>query len=479
MHKKVVLFLIILLSITGSSFSGGEEIFDLERALKVALKNNLQIKQEQEKIYWAKSKVYEAKSYKYPQLNFVSSYTRLNKPSSMEFSFLTPPLSVYTNNPIEQGALTQMGALPFSDYLQTPLLFSGNYIIPPQLISHKLTLSEANVYNAKVVLQQMIYTFGKIETAIKLSELNLKFQEVEVDKKKSEIIFEVKRAYYGALQTKNFVKVAKIAVENLKEHLKVVKNLEKEGVASGYDVLKVEVALSTVEQNLIAAENGEKMSKMGLAILLGGGYKGENIEVEETDDFRLEDEDLNLEELINEGLTNRKEVLQMKENIEMAHENVKLTKLNDKPSLVLVGNYEFKKDDDTWNTTLALDFPFFDSGQTRTKIRQATSQLNQANIGLLQINQLINFEITQVYLNLQEAKKKIEAAKRQVAQAEEGLRIARERYREGVGTSVEVMDDETVLTQARTSYYNSMHEYRVAMAKLEKATGQEYNRRRK
>lgn len=435
MYKKVILFLIILLSITGRSFSGGEEVFDLERALKVALKNNLQIKQEQEKIYWAKSKVYEAKSYKYPQLNFVSSYTRLNKPSTMEFSFLTPPL--------------------------------------------KLTLSEANVYNAKVVLQQMIYTFGKIETAIKLSELNLKSQEVEVDKKKSEIIFEVKGAYYGALQTKNFVKVAKQAVENLKEHLKVVKNLEKEGVASGYDVLKVEVALSTVEQNLIAAENGEKMSKMGLAILLGGGYKGENIEVAETDDFRLEDEDLNLEELINGGLTNRKEVLQMKENIKMAYKNVKLTKLNDKPSLVLVGNYEFKKDDDTWNTTLALDFPFFDSGQTRAKIRQATSQLNQANIGLLQINQLIDFEITQVYLNLKVAKKKIEAAKRQMAQAEEGLRIAQERYREGVGTSVEVMDDETALTQARTSYYNSMHEYRVAMAKLEKATGREYNRRKK
>ncbi len=477
MHKKVVFFLIILL--TGRSFSEGKEVFNLERALEVALKNNLQIKQEQEKIYWAKNKVYEAKSYKYPQLSFVSSYTRLNKPSVMELSFPTPPLSVYTIDSIEQGALTQMGALTFSDYLQkmtgqvSPLSFSGNYIIPPQLISHKLTLSGANVYNAKVDLQQMIYTFGKIETAIKLSKCNLKSQELEVDKKKSEIIFEVKRAYYGVLQAKNFVKVALQAVGTLKEHLKVVKNLEKEGVASGYDVLKVEVALSAVEQNLIAAENGEKMSKMGLAILLGGGYRVEKIEVEEIDNFILEDKDLNLDELIQEGLTNRKEVLQMKENIEMAQGNVKLTKLHNKPSLVLVGNYEFKEDDDTWNTTLALNFPFFDSGQTRTKTRQAISQLKSANIGLLQINQLIDFEITESYLNLNVAKKKIEVAKRQVAQAEEGLRIAQERYREGIGTSVEVMDGETALTQAWTSYYNSIHEYRVATAKLEKTTGRE------
>jgi outer membrane protein TolC len=62
-------------------------------------------------------------------------------------------------------------------------------------------------------------------------------------------------------------------------------------------------------------------------------------------------------------------------------------------------------------------------------------------------------------------------AKKAVEQGEENFRMAQERYKEQVGTLTDVLDSQTLLTQAQTDYYNALSNYNVAKAALNKAMG--------
>ncbi len=58
-----------------------------------------------------------------------------------------------------------------------------------------------------------------------------------------------------------------------------------------------------------------------------------------------------------------------------------------------------------------------------------------------------------------------------VAQAEEGLRIVRNRYESGLFTIVNLLDAEVALQQVRTNYFRSLHDFEIAMARLNLAAG--------
>ena len=62
-------------------------------------------------------------------------------------------------------------------------------------------------------------------------------------------------------------------------------------------------------------------------------------------------------------------------------------------------------------------------------------------------------------------------AKKAIEQAEENFRINEERYKERVATSTDVIDAQTLLTRAKSDYYNALSNYNIALAELERSMG--------
>ena len=56
-------------------------------------------------------------------------------------------------------------------------------------------------------------------------------------------------------------------------------------------------------------------------------------------------------------------------------------------------------------------------------------------------------------------------------QAQEGLRIARLRYQNGVGTQLEILSAEAALTQSKTNYVQATHDAAEAVFELIRVTG--------
>ncbi|MBW1839608.1 MAG: TolC family protein, partial [Deltaproteobacteria bacterium] len=58
-------------------------------------------------------------------------------------------------------------------------------------------------------------------------------------------------------------------------------------------------------------------------------------------------------------------------------------------------------------------------------------------------------------------------------QAEENSRLNQERYNEQMATTTDVLDAQTLLTEAQNNYYNALSDYHIAKARLERAVGRE------
>jgi len=79
--------------------------------------------------------------------------------------------------------------------------------------------------------------------------------------------------------------------------------------------------------------------------------------------------------------------------------------------------------------------------------------------------------VKNAFLLLHEAQAQIQVAKKAIEQSEENYRINSERYREQVGTATAVIDAATILTKARSDYFNALGDFNIGRANLERATG--------
>jgi outer membrane protein TolC len=129
------------------------------------------------------------------------------------------------------------------------------------------------------------------------------------------------------------------------------------------------------------------------------------------------------------------------------------------------------EDADRWTLTLQADWTLWEWGKRRDEVAASRARVAKARHLLNEIKDNIHLEVQAAYLSLEEAKRNIQVAKIAVAQAEENFRMNEERYKQQVATSTDVLDAQTLLTQARANHFNALSDYNIAWARLERAMG--------
>ncbi len=219
----------------------------------------------------------------------------------------------------------------------------------------------------------------------------------------------------------------------------------------------------------IAKSNFNKLLRRGL---------NEEVTIEDILDYQPVR--LTLGECIERAELNRPEIKEVALNVASAEKNVGLSKSSYYPSVSLIGNYERKTatrvfleklDPDIWTITLKAEWTLWEWGKKRHEVASARAQLAKTKHLLEEIKDNIQLEVKEAYLFLREAEQSIQVAGKAVDQAEENFRMNEERFKQQVATSTDVLDAQTLLTQARTNYFNALSEHNIAWAKLERAMG--------
>jgi outer membrane protein TolC len=250
------------------------------------------------------------------------------------------------------------------------------------------------------------------------------------------------------------------------------------GTVAQFDVIRAQTQVSQNKQNLQAAQNGLNLAKKAFNNILARPI---NTPVALYDITELPTLGQALDDLEKVAEINRPEIEQGRQNIILQEHLIQTAKRSVLPSLNLRSIMNYNPEPSrfggskttTFVSTAILTFPLFDGGTAKARLRQQREEVTIARATLSQLTRGVSLEVTQAYLNLENARVRLDTAEVAVTEATESLRLSRIRYQSGVSIQLEVSDAELAFTQAETNLVNARYDYLTAWAQLQKAIGQD------
>ncbi len=428
----------VLLAVVFLFFAGGnaEEVLTLEQSIGIAFKNNIKINMGEERVLQGEYLEKEAATSFLPGVSSSFSYTRIQEAQEVSF-----------------------GPIP-------PLI--------PDPISYKV--ADENIYSAVVTLAQPVFTGGRTTSLYRQAKENRRFAGYDLDSVKQDVALEVKRSYFSVLKAKKLLENAAALKEMAEKHLKTAESFFREGMVTKMDILKTEVFLSEAEQGIIRAENLLRTAEAGFNFVLNrpldtivaiAEISGDGKDVQSFDSRKA---------VSYEG---HPELKKAESVLKMAKFNADFEKSGYYPQVSLLCNYMLDRGSqlavdgwkDSWNVMLAAEFDIWNWGRTGYRVKKAGHQRKEAEEQKRLVEKSVELALKTARLNVESAGKEIKTAEKTTEKAAENFRVAEMLYREGMSTTVDVLDAQTDLNSARNNYCQALCNYRIAVAEMEKAAG--------
>lgn len=350
-----------------------------------------------------------------------------------------------------------------------------------------------NNYTIKASLEQPLFTGFRLESAEAAARSLEGSAAKGYDKDKAEQVFRVKSAYWTLVGAEHVLSVVEEMKRQVGEHLKDVRAFYEQGLLTRNEVLKAEVRFSDIELSEVEADNAAARARVALNSLIGlpleTGVETTTApeSVSMSVDFdrisrAAEAEGAPAETTWAEALDRNPEIGEVRFRIKAAEAGLKEARSGLLPQVYLTANYyyldpnprympsrdEFKG---TWDAGISVSLDIWNWGRTRQRVSGARARLERARDAERLAEDRIELEITNSRLAIIASRAKSSTAEKTAVMAGENLRVARERFKQGVALNSEVLDAETELFQARLSETQAAVELAVALASYEKAMG--------
>ena len=120
---------------------------------------------------------------------------------------------------------------------------------------------------------------------------------------------------------------------------------------------------------------------------------------------------------------------------------------------------------------LAVKIPIFHWGESRKKIRKAQYKLHNAELELQKNTRLLSIEVQQAIRNVQDGYLLIHTAKTGIQQADENLRVMRNRYAASMASLTDLLDAQSQWQQAESNLIEAQTQYKIYETEYLRATG--------
>ncbi|HSB33623.1 MAG TPA: TolC family protein, partial [Nitrospirota bacterium] len=303
----------------------------------------------------------------------------------------------------------------------------------------------------------------------------LKSREIEVDRVKDQAALDFIVAYLDLLESDKLLQVSKEEVQQYEAHKKDTQSRFAAGVITKNEVLQAEVTLADSLQRAVSAENLRSLRESRINSLLlrplNEQVKPEEIKASPSAGLTLEEAWASAEET-SSRLKETDQVIAAKE------ENIKSLRAEYLPTFYLSGGYEYSENkylvhQDNWSAIAGVNVNLYSGGASNSRIGLAKAELRSLKLSREKLLDGIRLEVKAAYLDLQSSAQKMAVTEAAVAQAVENLRLQRLRYREGVGTTTDVLDAVTLLSTAETNSWKALYGMRRAEAALLNAAGKD------
>ena len=315
----------------------------------------------------------------------------------------------------------------------------------------------------------------RIGLAAEMARYGFDIRFLSLTNEAQSLIYNVKNAYYNYLRAEAAREVSEKAVDAAKRLLQETESRYKAGAVPKYDFTAAQVDAENQNQGLIRAETNVDLARIAFNNVLGidptSATAVEKVNVDVSDKIP------GLNESIETAFANSPLMKLAEDDVKLAETNIKFAKAQKKPSLALTAGYNYYFRDyvqtgsnNVFQAGIMASMPLFERGSIKADIAKAQVNAEDAKTSMDRMKLNVSSAVQTAVYNMSEAYTRIKSNEASVSLAEESLRLANIRYREDIGTLVEVLNAETLLTTARTNEVNALYDYAVAKAAYEQAT---------
>lgn len=427
----------------------------LDQAIQYALANNISLKGAQLSIADAKEQIVERRSIGIPQLRGSANYQYfVDIPTQILPDFLSP--SVY-------GIL-------FSEGLLEPRNIETSDGVPAQF-------GTRHNFTAGLNFSTLVFDASYL-TGLQAARLFKDYTQKEFEVKQFNLRHQVAQSFYPLLILQENMETLDKNIANLDKLLTETKALYKEGFVEQLDVDRLELSLwnlQTEKQNL---QRQQEVAANALKFTIGYPLDQPLAAVGDLDS--------ELTDMSPEALTgavsydSRPEYQQANMGLELSDINIRYIKAGYIPALNGFGTYQQslfanKLSEGEWFPTtvvgLQLNVPIFDGLQKRAQVQRARIAKEIAQYQITDLQRAIDLEVLNARTSYINAAERLKSQQRNLELAQKIYQTTQVKYREGVGSSLEITQAEQALYTSQQNLYQALYELVLAKANLEKALG--------
>jgi outer membrane protein len=375
------------------------------------------------------------------------------------------------------AALPQIDAdVNYSRTIRSPYSFA----LPEGM---SLPFGQANTWIAQVTVNQTLYAAGKIGAGIRIAREYAGSAEANAREERQTIALAIEEAYYDAALAKEMAQIAESSGRLMDEQLERATLLKKAGNASDLDLLRVQVERENLQPEITAAQNARDVATLNLLRLVNLPAESD-IEFDDvltTDAFRPVDGGA-VAGIVNGAVERRPAVAAAEHLVNIREQQVKIERADSLPTVgatVAIGEQAQPSNffpgsgdfNDNWSVGVGVRIPIFDGGRRKAEVKAAQEVRKQAELQLAQLREAVTLEVEQQRRELQRASEQIGARTSAVQQARRAYELTELSQRAGNATQLDLTNARTQLRQAIGNEAVAVHDYHLALARLERAAG--------
>ena len=349
-----------------------------------------------------------------------------------------------------------------------------------------LQLQTRDTYLAGINVTLPLYVGGQLTAANRLAAIGQKVSEEQRRKTEMQIIADVDNAYYQLIAVRAKVQMLEAYAQQMQRLYDQVKLAAAVQMATDNDLLRITTKQNEVSYLLQKARNGEQLCGLALANIIGTDFEQTIIPTDTVFNSMLSG-------FPAEEITDRPDLLLLQQQVKASEVLVKKECSNYLPTVALVGSYSYHdnlklkgelnlpngKSLDYNHTIrggspyamLSLKLPIFHWGAEFKKVKKAKLSLSDSQLQLQQLERSMRVEVRRAVQNVTDAQRMVETATVGRQQADENLRVMRQKYDNQLCTMTDLLDAQSQWQQARSNLIEAQTQLKIYETEYLRVTG--------
>lgn len=339
------------------------------------------------------------------------------------------------------------------------------------------TIRNRGTWLAGINVTQPVYAGGRITAGNRLARIGKEISVEKLRQARQQTIADVDNAYYTLIAVRAKVGMLEALAEQMRSLYESAALGVKAEMSTRNELLRISAKQSDIEYQLQKARNGETICRLSLAGIIGLPLDDADITPADTAIV------VQAPAALDEDIGNRPEMSILRKQVDAGIQQAKMERAGYLPTVGLslgyshfdnmkmkgstqlsdgsFAGYTQNIKEDIPMVMLSVQIPLFHWGAELKKAKKAQLDVENARLQLQQNERAMRIEVRQAVQNVTDGYRMVETARRGQEEADENLRVMRQKYDVRMATMTDLLEAQSQWQQAHSNYIESLTQYKI------------------